>query len=97
MAAAIECEVRLHNLCLLTRGSPQGQPEAFARAPDLRYAATQKNCATVIEFGPESSMHLQRQAVAMGIPEWPHVAQKAGLLLDGEPLPDVPQRGTQAV
>ena len=42
-------------------------------------------------------MHFNRQAMAMRVPQGPDVAQEASLLFDGQALPDVLHRGTQAV
>src|SRR5262245_16782870 len=71
--------------------------ESVALARDFFHRAAEQHSAAFAEFRPEAAMHLHGNAMAMRVPERAEVSQEARLLLVRQSLPDILDRGTQAV
>src|SRR6188474_1054485 len=71
--------------------------ESVALARDFFHHAAEQHSTAFAELRPEAAMHLHGEAMAMRVPERAEVSQEARLLVARKPLPDILDRGTQAV
>ena len=61
------------------------------------HASVQQQRTAVGELGLNTAMHFERKTMTMRVPEGTEVSQEPRLLLDGQVLPDVLERGSHAV
>src|SRR5262245_3143583 len=97
IARAIDRNVRMQGLDKRRAAATEPQREAVLLANDVGHGAAHENGAAGFELRQHALMHLAWQAMAMRVPERPHMTQEATLFLRREIEPAFLDERPQAV
>src|SRR6185295_1294678 len=89
--------IRRDSLQMLRAALLKADRKPVALARHFFHRAAEQHSAAFAELRPEAAMHLHGKAMAMRVPKRAEVSQEARLLLARQSLPDILDRGTQAV